>query len=274
VLAESSPKIDKADQSAFDHRSWPFRVTAASSVLGAPRTLLSYGVTQGNFCLIYPHFARSREIFRINFRWFPVSKETFVSSAVFSAGAGTQEKRMNPILNNACLAALLCGAVTIATPALAQGAADAAAGANTNAGVGVGPERVITGINGPVTTPRPSAIDRTTAQNTINSGAGTTRRTVNQAGHQAGNSAAAELNSKAQANANAGASVSPGVAASGDISSADAANNAASVNRSTQTGAGKMTRQARANADAAEAETTRQLNQQQASATAGTTVQQ
>ena len=185
---------------------------------------------------------------------------------------------MKPILNNACLAALLCGAVTVATPALAQGAVGAVAGGNANAGIGVGPQRVITGINGPVTTPRPSAIDRTSdiAQNTINSGAGVTRRTANHAGNQAGNSAATELNSKAQANANAGASVSPGVAASGDINSADAANNAASVNRSTQTSAGKMTRQARANADAAEAETTRQLNRQQVSVgvTANTTVQQ
>jgi len=103
---------------------------------------------------------------------------------------------MKSILNNACLAALLCGAVTIATPALAQlggaaGAAVGGAGVNAGANAGVGPGRVVTGINGQVTTPRPNAIDRTTntAQNAIDSGAGTTRRTVN----QAGNSAAAEL---------------------------------------------------------------------------------
>jgi len=112
------------------------------------------------------------------------------------------------------------------------------------------------------------------AENTANAGAGTTRRTVN----HAGDSAAAAMNNKAQANAAAGASVSPGVSASGDVNSADIANNAASVNRSTQTSVSKMTRQARANADAAEAETTRQLNQQQtsvnANGSAGATVQQ
>jgi len=182
---------------------------------------------------------------------------------------------MKPILNNACLVALLCGGIMVATPALAQlgGAAGAAVGgAGANAGVGVGPGWVIAGVNGQVATPRPKAIDRTTdtAQSTIDSGAGTTRRTVN----QTGNSAAAELNYKAQANANAGASVSPGVTASGDVNSTDITNNAASVNRSTQTSAGKVTRQARANADATEAETTRQLNQQQTSVTASTTVQQ
>ena len=62
------------------------------------------------------------------------------------------------------------------------------------------------------------------------------------------------------------------------MNSADIANNAASVNRSAQTSAGRMTRQAQANANAAEAETTRRLNQQQgsvnANGSASTTVQQ
>lgn len=182
---------------------------------------------------------------------------------------------MKPIWNTLCLSALLCGAVTIATPALAQlnsaaGAAVGGVGANANTGVGIGPGRAATGINGSVSTPATGAIDRTMAQGAIDSGSGITRRTVN----RAGDSAAAELNSKAQAHANAGASVSPGVSASGDINSADAANNAASVNRSAQASAGKMTRQARVNADAAEAETTRRLNQEQATVSAGTRVQQ
>jgi hypothetical protein len=181
---------------------------------------------------------------------------------------------MKTILNNACLSALLCGAVAIATPAAAQvGGGGSVSGANAGASAGMGPAgSPTTGINGPVTTP-PSAsgtINRSTAQNSVNAGAGTTRRTTN--GDNAGTSAAAAMNSKAQANAAAGASVSPGVSASGDINSADASNNSASVNRSTQSGAARMTRQARANADAAEAQTTRQLNHQQASINANGSV--
>jgi hypothetical protein len=52
------------------------------------------------------------------------------------------------------------------------------------------------------------------------------------------------------------------------VNSADGANNAASVNRSTQAAAGTMTRKAENRANAAERETTRTLNQTQAEGSA------
>jgi hypothetical protein len=114
---------------------------------------------------------------------------------------------MRSTLNNACISALLCGAVLIAIPAVAAGADDTANG-----------------------------------------------------------------------NIGAAASTSPAsTSTSGDINTTTADKNAGSVNSAAQTPAHHMFRKAQANANAAEIETTRQLNQQQAAAgangAAGTTVQ-
>jgi hypothetical protein len=76
----------------------------------------------------------------------------------------------------------------------------------------------------------------------------------------------------------AGASTSAAVSTSGDINNATAGNNDASVNTQTSantgTSSGRMSHKAQANADAAELETTRQLNQQGVTTTgsAGATV--
>ena len=149
---------------------------------------------------------------------------------------------MKSTLNNACISALLCGAVIIATPALAQlGAGAGASGVVGTPATGAVNPAASAGISGSVNTPAGSA--------------------------------SATMNNRV----NPGASVSTGVSASGDVNSADASGNAASVNLSTQTPAARMSARARAAADSAEAATTRQLNQQatvNARGTASTTVQQ
>ena len=90
---------------------------------------------------------------------------------------------------------------------------------------------------------------------------------------------AGTLNSNAAANANAAAGTSGpatvstagrststgGLSSSGgDINNTTAGNNAGSVDMSSQTPSHRMARKAQTNANAAEMETTRQLNQQQA----------
>jgi len=86
--------------------------------------------------------------------------------------------------------------------------------------------------------------------------------------------AAAAINNKVRANVKAGASLLPNISDSSDVNTAAVTNNAASANRPTQTGAAKLSREAQANAS--EAETMRQIDQQRAStgASANTTVPQ
>lgn len=148
---------------------------------------------------------------------------------------------MKSTLNTACISALLFGAVIVATPALAQFGAGAAASANGPAVSG----SVNTGVNSTVNGPM--------ANGSVNTTGAVNTRT------------------------NSGASVSTGVAVNGDVNSSDASNNAASVNRSTQTTARRLSNSAaRTAADATETDTTRQLNRQatvNATGTAGAGVQ-
>ena len=147
--------------------------------------------------------------------------------------------------NNLGLAALLCGAMIISTSAFAQvsgaaGVAGAPAGGNAGAHVGV--------------TPVPPVASQKTRNDA------TPLATPSTVGETNG----APLNQNARANSG---TVSNGVSANGDVNSGDLANNAGSVNRSTQTSSAKMARRAQSNAAAAaaEVETTRQLNQQRGS---------
>lgn len=156
---------------------------------------------------------------------------------------------MKFISKNMGLAAFICGAMVISSAAVAQnagvtGVAGTPAGANAGAHAGVTPVP-------------PTASDRTRVDGTP-----LARSMPSTVGETNG----APLNRSAQ-----GGTVSNGVSANGDINSGDLANNAGSVNRSTQITAGKMARRGRVDtvANAAEVETTRQLNQQQGSMSAG-----
>lgn len=153
---------------------------------------------------------------------------------------------MKNTLNDLTLAMLLCSAMIITTASYAQvgGVAGAPAPGNGAGNVGVTPvpptasQRVRNDAT-PLAPPTPSTVGETNGS---------------------------PLSQNARANSG---TVSNGISANGDINSGDLANNAGSVNRSSQTSAGKMARRAQANAGtaahAAEVETTRQLNQQQGS---------
>jgi len=147
---------------------------------------------------------------------------------------------MKSILNNVCVSALLCGAVIIATPALAQltvGAAGSVTGPAVSGSVN-------TVINSSVSGPMASGRVKTTGS----------------------------VHSRTS-----GASGSTGVAVNGDVNISDVANNAASINRSTQNTARRLSRStAETAAHATESETTRQLNRQatvNAGGSAGAAVQ-
>jgi hypothetical protein len=154
------------------------------------------------------------------------------------------EKAMK--LTPTLVSALLCGAVLGSLPAFAAGAGGTAGG-----GIGAGP---------------------TTGAAGTSTGTG-----VNTTGQIATPAGAVNKNSSANANAAAGMSkggdrLAAGPSAStgglsnngGDMNNATAGNNAGSVDMSTQTPSKRMSRKVQANASAAEEETTRQLNHQQA----------
>jgi hypothetical protein len=101
---------------------------------------------------------------------------------------------MNSMLNNACISALLCGAVVVAVPAFSQT-------------VGAGPTGA---ISGPTENTATGTVNTATATNPPRSFA-----------------------QNNQNNAGASVSTG-GVSATGDVNGADASNNAASVNHSTQ----------------------------------------
>jgi hypothetical protein len=139
-------------------------------------------------------------------------------------------------INNACLSALLCGAVIFTLPAMAAPGAASQTGASTGAvsgatgtssGTGVGAMGQTT--SGPVTTPAGSM--------------------NNQANADAG--AATSTNLAANGTASTG-----GMNASGDINTPSASNNAGSVNSQDQTPAKKMNSKAQADANAAVTQTT------------------
>jgi len=135
---------------------------------------------------------------------------------------------MKSSLNNACISAVLCGAVLMALPAVAAGVGGTAGG-----GVGAG---ATTGAAG----------------TSLGTGVNTTGQVTTPAG---------TLNNQANANANAatalntnrvGGSVSTGgMTTSGDLNSATAGNNAGSVNTQSQTQASRLAREAQNNANAA-----------------------
>lgn len=174
-------------------------------------------------------------------------------------------------MRNITISALFCGAVLTALPALAAGLG-AGVGGTAGGGIGAGPvtgaagTSVGTGVNttGQVTTPAGapnaySAADINAALGMPDTTTSTTRTAANGASRSTG-----------------------GLSTSGEINNATAGNNAGSVDTTVQTPSSRMSSKAHANANAAEDETTRQLNQQQAqlneqpsvSGTANTSVQQ
>src|SRR5438445_491971 len=175
----------------------PGRLELPAYGLGNRRSiLLSYGVagtcfrqTSAPFTRILPDRAPNRaRILRLilpDGRLSPLQPFRRQEQRAF-----TQEKVMKRILNKGCMSALLCGAVMIATPSLAQlggavggtvSGATRGVGGTANAGAGAMGRSgsATTGINGTVTTPSAApatgAINRTTiaAENTANAGAGT-----------------------------------------------------------------------------------------------------
>lgn len=151
---------------------------------------------------------------------------------------------MKIALHSAFLSTLLCGAILITLPTLAAGA-----GTTPGGGVGSGPTTGAAGTS-------PGTGVNTTGQVTMPAGALNKNSTAN--------ADAAVAMSKRGNKLAAGPSTSTGALSNngGDINNATAGNNAGSVDMSTQAPSHRMSR--KANAHAAQEETTRRLNQQQA----------
>jgi hypothetical protein len=180
-------------------------------------------------------------------------------------GAHQELNPMKSTLNNACISALLCGAVFFALPSFAAGIGTGAVGGVTGS--------VSTPATAPVTGPVTSVPSKagTTTDGTIERPTTAASNAGDQAVSTANNTAAADGNTAIGGGTGAG-----GASASADVNSRDLANHAGSANSSTQRAASHMSKKATATANKSEAETTRQLNQQQANAGANgsATVQQ
>jgi hypothetical protein len=159
-----------------------------------------------------------------------------------------QEKIMKSVLNNACISALLCGAVIIATPALAQ--LGGAAGGSS----GVAPGSIGSGVNATGSMSTPSTGPASTGMNSAasNSQANASAATGNVGVETANNGGVTPTPGTTGVSGSSNTTASTGgMSTSGDINTSTASNNAGSVNGQTQTPSGQMAAKSQSNASAA-----------------------
>jgi hypothetical protein len=118
--------------------------------------LLSYGVTRNLFAHLVRHFQIETVLFRFRMEPFEGAVPFYLQGDQPIGGSLVRypgESSMKSTLNNACISALLCGAVIFAAPAIAQqGAAGVSGSAGATATGAVNPA-ASAGISGSVNAP-------------------------------------------------------------------------------------------------------------------------